>query len=449
MEPTILQRSEHTVSRKDISPAALKVLYRLHERGYRAYLAGGCVRDLLLGKRPKDFDVVTDATPPEVRRCFSHCRLIGRRFRLAHVIFGEEIIEVATFRANSSGEEIPEISAGEGEMPEPEESGESPVDDNRVHGESGMVLRDNVFGSPEEDAFRRDFTINALFYNIADFSIIDYVGGLADLDKRLVHAIGDPNVRYQEDPVRMIRALRFASTLGLEIEANTYEAILRQRGHLAHASHARMYEEVLKFFYSGAMDSAFDQWCETGLFDIMFPPVAAWVREQASDTEIDWLRTALQQMDKWRHRQVKASQELLYALFLAPCVRALAGAEALDNPEGQDPLLAALLQIQRDLAGRILIPKRILFQIYDLLKSQRLFEDRSSPERIHRFLRRSYCRDALAFYKTDMLARGENKAELISAWTRDLSRLPPPDPLARGLPARRPRRRRRAPRSQG
>jgi len=472
MEPTILQRNDHNVSRKDISQAALKVLYRLHERGYKAYLAGGCVRDLLLGKHPKDFDVVTDATPNEVRRCFSHCRLIGRRFRLAHVIFGDEVIEVATFRAASAADDAPDEEeeidesdasdvsdlseqtdpsdlADQTDLTDPSEEADPPPRahrqrgsdrDSMVNEETGVVLRDNVFGTPEEDAFRRDFTINALFYNIADFSIIDYVGGLKDIEKKVVHAIGDPDLRYQEDPVRMIRALRFASTLGIDIEENTYEAILRQRDHLAHASHARMYEEILKFFYSGSMNDAFDQWCETGLLDVMFPGFALWVRETSTEADIAWLRVALQQMDKWKSHKVKASQELLYTLFLAPYIRAKA-AETAEADPSQDALLNALQTIQEQLAARILIPRRILFRMNDILKAQDRFGDRRNDDRVQRFVRRPFFRDALVFFKLDMLALGENQADLIAAWSRDLAKAPPPDPRRRPQ-QRRPRRRR-------
>lgn len=476
MEPIILQRPDHNISRKDISQAALKVLYRLHERGYKAYLAGGCVRDLLLGKHPKDFDVVTDATPQEVRRCFSHCRLIGRRFRLAHVIFGDEVIEVATFRAASMADDSPEeeeddkaLRQSDGSDPTDQSDPTDPSDnsddaedsdspdskeperrshrqrgndhDSLVNQETGVVLRDNVFGTPEEDAFRRDFTINALFYSIADFSIIDYVGGLKDIEKKVVHAIGDPDLRYQEDPVRMIRALRFASTLGIKIEENTYEAILRQRDHLAHASHARMYEEILKFFHSGSMNDAFDQWCETGLLDVMFPGFSTWIRETSTEAEIAWLRVALKQMDKWKSHKVKASQELLYTLFLGPYIRAVAAGIAHDDPS-QDALIGALQVIQEQLAVRILIPKRILYRMSDILKAQDRFSDRRNDDRNQRFIRRPFFRDALVFYKIDMLAKGENQADLIAAWSRDLAKAPPPDAHRRPQ-QRRPRRRQR------
>src|SRR5690606_21078901 len=196
--PRIIPRAEHCVSRKQISASALRVLYRLREGGFSAHLVGGAVRDLLLGGAPKDFDVATDATPEEVKHLFRNCRLIGRRFRLAHVVFGREIIEVATFRAN--------VDDGSG--------------DRQVH-DGGRLLRDNVYGTIEDDAVRRDFTANALYYDIADFSVRDYVGGFEDVANRVLRLIGDPETRYREDPVRMLRAIRLAAKLGFDIGAET------------------------------------------------------------------------------------------------------------------------------------------------------------------------------------------------------------------------------------
>src|SRR5262245_36171482 len=195
VEPTIVPRAAHTISRRDIDPAALKVLYQLHEHNYIAYLVGGSVRDLLLSRRPKDFDIGTSAHPYQVKKLFRNCWIIGRRFRLAHVRFGEKTIEVATFRRN--------IPAGSEAEPSP-----APV------AQDAPVDHDNTFGTPEEDAFRRDFTINALFYDIGNYSIIDYVGGLQDLKNGVIRSIGDPNVRFEEDPVRMLRAIVMASRLG-------------------------------------------------------------------------------------------------------------------------------------------------------------------------------------------------------------------------------------------
>src|ERR1043166_885314 len=205
-EPVIVPRAQHPISRRDIDPDALKVLYRLHESGYTAYLVGGSVRDLLLSRRPKDFDIGTSAHPYQVKKLFRNCWIIGRRFRLAHVKFGTKIIEVATFRRQvAAGEEV--VTDG---VPAPDPS--TPEGEQLIH-------HDNTFGTPEEDAFRRDFTINALFYDIATFSVIDYVGGLADLRSGIVRSIGDPDVRLREDPVRMIRAIALAGRLPLAVRA--------------------------------------------------------------------------------------------------------------------------------------------------------------------------------------------------------------------------------------
>jgi poly(A) polymerase len=451
MEPTILQRSDHCVSRNNISKNALTVLYRLNDAGFKGYLAGGCVRDLLLGKQPKDFDVVTDATPNEIKRCFRNCRLIGRRFRLAHVMFRDEIIEVATFRAPTSGSLMPEDSVDE-EDGEEEETPEKPENTRRdvIINEDGVVIRDNEYGTPEEDAFRRDFTVNALFYDISDFSILDYVGGLMDLKKRVIHCIGDPDVRYQEDPVRMIRAIRFAASLDLQIEDNTYQAILRQKEQMFHASHARMYEEILKFFYSGSMESAFTKWVETGLVDMMFPGFADWYRSQASPSEKQWHTMALQQLDKWKSHGIKASQELAYSLFLTPYIRAVRDelATANENLSPRNACMEAVQQIQHVLAARILIPKRIAFRIFDLVSSQDRFPDRRNEQRIVRFLHRSYFRDALVLFKFDALATGNPQTELIKAWTDDLKQAPPPSEQRERPHKPRRRRRRRPPQSR-
>src|ERR671927_432652 len=212
VDPRIVPRAEHTLSRSNIDPDALKVLYRLRQADYIAYLVGGSVRDLLLGRRPKDFDIGTSAHPYQVKKLFRNCWIIGRRFRLAHVKFGNKVIEVATFRRQlEPGEEV--VQDG---VPAPD-----PTTSEGQH----LIHRDNTFGTPEEDAFRRDFTINALFYDIATFSIIDYVGGLEDLQARVIRSIGDPEVRFLEDPVRMLRAIALAARLGFAIEPTLLQSI--------------------------------------------------------------------------------------------------------------------------------------------------------------------------------------------------------------------------------
>src|SRR5690606_38353063 len=210
--PRIIPRAEHCVSRKQISASALRVLYRLREGGFSAHLVGGAVRDLLLGGSPKDFDVATDATPEQVKHLFRNCRLIGRRFRLAHVMFGREIIEVATFRANVDD------GTGDREL------------------DNGRLVRDNVYGTIEEDAVRRDFTANALYYSIEDFSVVDYVGGYEDVRRRVLRLIGEPEARYREDPVRMLRAVRLAAKLDFQIDHDAASAIPRLAALLADAA---------------------------------------------------------------------------------------------------------------------------------------------------------------------------------------------------------------------
>jgi len=247
--PRIIQRSDHNISRSHISENALKVLYRLKNAGYQAYLVGGGVRDLLLGLKPKDFDVSTDARPEDVRKLFRNCRLIGRRFRLAHVHFGSEIIEVATFRGDAQQDEVEE-------------------DERQIV--NGMIVRDNVYGTLEEDAWRRDFTVNSLYYDIKDFSLVDYVGGLEDLKSRQLRLIGDPEQRYREDPVRMLRAVRFASKLDFKLEEKTETPISTLSDLLDSVPPARLFEEVLKLFLSGSGASTFSLLRQYGLLERLF-----------------------------------------------------------------------------------------------------------------------------------------------------------------------------------
>jgi len=247
-KPQIIPRSEHGVSRSDISENALKVLYRLKNSGYQAYLVGGGVRDILIGLKPKDFDVATDAHPEQVRELFRNCRLIGRRFRLAHVHFGREIIEVSTFRASHN-----DAVNGEG------------------HEEDGRIIRDNVYGKLDDDVWRRDFTVNALYYNIEDYSIVDYVGGLEDVQNKQLRLIGIPEDRYREDPVRMLRAIRFSIKLGFSIHPVSERPIRNLAPLLEEIPEARLFEEFLKLFMSGESEKTYHQLREYGLFAFLFP----------------------------------------------------------------------------------------------------------------------------------------------------------------------------------
>ncbi len=244
-EPTIIPRAEHIISRRDVDSDALKVLYRLHEHHYIAYLVGGSVRDLLLNRRPKDFDIGTSAHPHQVKKLFRNCWIIGRRFRLAHVKFGPKTIEVATFRRHVAASAMtPEAEVADESPNVPAESQDAAP--SRRRADDHLIQRDNTYGTPEEDAFRRDFTVNALFYDIGTFSIIDYVGGLDDLDARVIRCIGDPEVRFLEDPVRMLRAVVLAARLQFSIDPPILEAIADHRHEIARSAPARLVEEYLQ-----------------------------------------------------------------------------------------------------------------------------------------------------------------------------------------------------------
>ena len=292
-EANIIHRNEHSISRKGISEHALKVLYRLKKAGYASYLVGGGVRDLLLDYQPKDFDVATDATPEEVRKLFGNCRLIGRRFRLAHVHFGRDIIEVATFRAGH------DKSGGEGIT------------------KDGMIVRDNVYGSLEDDAWRRDFTINALYYNIYDFSIVDYTNGLEDIKNKTIRVIGDADERLKEDPVRMLRAVRFAAKLNFKIESSLSNSIKENIHLLDGVPAARLFEEVLKLFLHGHALSSYELLKEYDLLKHLFSQTAEHLNE-AGDK---FITQALINTDLRIQQKKPIAPAFLYAALLWPAVR--------------------------------------------------------------------------------------------------------------------------------
>jgi len=282
-EPVIVPRAEHPISRRDIDADALKVLYRLHESGYEAYLVGGSVRDLLLSRRPKDFDIGTSAHPYQIKKLFRNCWIIGRRFRLAHVRFGTKTIEVATFRKNvpAGTEAEPSESAFARESSSELRRDKPALGPAAEADPDSQIRHDNTFGTPEEDAFRRDFTINALFYNIADYSIIDYVGGLQDLKDGLIRCIGNPNERFQEDPVRMLRAIVMASRLGFRLDPPIEDAIKRHRALIATSAPPRLIEEYYKILRSGAAEQTFRSLAEHRLLDPVTPELQRGAKNQA------------------------------------------------------------------------------------------------------------------------------------------------------------------------
>ena len=319
-QPVIVPREGHTISRKQIDPDALKVLYRLHQYNYTAYLVGGSVRDLLLGRRPKDFDIGTSAHPYQVKRLFRNCWIVGRRFRLAHVRFGQKTIEVATFRRLVTTAELEADAAGAlgtvstaGAIGAHGASGASPAvapDDGNLSEDDRdrLIHRDNTFGTPEEDAFRRDFTVNALFYNIADFSIIDYTGGLEDLRAKVIRSIGDPNERFREDPVRMTRAVAMAARLGFTIDPPIDAAIETHRAEIARSAPARLIEEFYKILRAGHSEQAVRMMADRKLLE----PIATQLQEAAGPS----LWRSLGALDAYRQRFQENPDTLSNAVLL-------------------------------------------------------------------------------------------------------------------------------------
>lgn len=394
--PLIVPREQHPISRKDITAGTLDVLYRLQEAGYLAYIAGGGVRDLLVGRHPKDFDVATNARPEQIRRLFRYCRLVGRRFRLAHVHVRDEVIEVSTFRATLQDNEAK----------------------SKFHeqAESGLILRDNIYGTPEQDAWRRDFTVNALFYNIADFTIMDYVGGLKDIESRLIRTIGDPWVRLAEDPVRMIRAVRFAGSLGFEIEADTARAILELADRISLAAPARMFEEVQKLFFCGHSRDVLDRLRSMGLLVHMLPELDRSLRESERDQH--WMERVTRQLDTWRSHRVKVTPELLFALMFG-----LLHERAMESMvAGGMPLFHAAEQAVADhligLSKRVMIPKMIGRHIAQIMAVQPFFTQRKTSK-IGRFMQRPCFHDAFIYFK--MRARFDHRhADDVHFWDEQI-----------------------------
>ncbi len=369
-EPRIIPRANHNVTRAEFSKSALKVLYRLHKAGYQAFLVGGCVRDAMLELHPKDFDVATNATPDEVKALFGNCRLIGRRFRLAHVRFGREVLEVATFRAAANHEH-----------------------DDHHSDEEGRIIRDNVYGSIDEDVWRRDFTCNALYYNIADFSIWDYTGGFEDILEKRIVLIGDPEKRMREDPVRMLRAVRFAAKLGFEIDEPVIRAIDHHSHLLTNVPAARLFDEFLKLFQAGNAERTFDLLHDHGLFREMFPAT-----DEELENEADFMRftrAALQNTDR-RVRQGKSVTPMfLLGVFLWEPVRKLAAIRRSEEKMSESQSLAlAAYEIVAQQQRRISIPKRFTVPMREMLSLQPRFEFRRGKRAMklldHRRFRAAY-----------------------------------------------------------
>ncbi|MBP1602956.1 MAG: pcnB [Acidobacteria bacterium] len=422
VEPLVIPRAEHPISRRSIDPDALRVLYRLKEAGFTAYLVGGSVRDLLLGRKPKDYDIGTSAHPYQVKRLFRNCFIIGRRFRLAHVKFGQKVIEVATFRRQVPAADAEEVAPG---VPPASAAGVE-----AQHARDLLIHRDNTFGTPEEDAFRRDFTINALAYDIATFSIIDYVGGLEDLRAKVVRSIGNPDDRFREDPVRMLRAIAFASRLGFRVDEPSYEAIGRNRMELARSSPARLLEEYYKILRSGASERTFRALAEVGLLE----PVTPALQRGASER----LWNSLADVDRYRLRFETAPPSLTTAILAGSLLAPLGFTPDVyarrEPPEPASP---------RTVLGPLPVARKDLERLRHVLLLQRRLRDESLPPRAARaMMARSAFPEALVWL--DVHGGAPELVERWHALAHDLA-APAPAGSAPGavVPRRRRRRRRR------
>jgi len=393
-EPNIVPRPAHAVSRANISQNALKVLYRLKDSGYQAHLVGGGVRDLLLGREPKDFDIATDAHPDDVRRLFRNCRLIGRRFRLAHVVYGREIIEVATFRAM---QDVDNDDAGQ-----------------HVDGE-GRIVRDNIYGTIEEDALRRDFTVNALYYNIADFSIIDYTGGMADIEAGVLRLMGDPEVRYREDPVRMLRAVRFATKLGFRMDPATEQPIKTLAPLLGDIPPARLFEEVLKLFLGGGALANFEMLRHYYLFGQLFPLTEESLTHEENSFPLTLISHGMANTDARIEENKPVTPAFLFAVLLWQPVRERS---ALLEAQGEHPALAmqhACSQIIEEQARCMAMPRRFTLPMREIWMLQLRLQQKGG-RRSQRVLEHPRFRAAYDF----MLLRGaagEVSGDVCDWWT--------------------------------
>ena len=388
----VLPRAEHPISRKDLSPNALKILYRLIDAGYEAYLVGGCVRDILLGETPKDFDVATNARPEEIRSLFRSARLIGRRFRLAHVRIGGEMIEVSTFRSRNAGA----VDAG----------GESQETDGLVLAPSGIIVEDNVYGTIDEDAMRRDFTINALYYTPKDFAVHDYMGGLEDIERRVLRTIGDPAVRYREDPVRMLRAVRLAAKLRLEIETFSREPIASLGRLLHEVPAARLFDELTKMFLSGSASAVWDLLGDTGLLEHLLPDTYAALDYDSSH----FVELAMGNTDARVEEDKPVNAGFLFAVLLWPPLRKrIARDPSPDNIAHQAQALVARQNLITSIPARFGTFAREVWELQPRL-------ERVTPRRATALLGHPRFRAGYDFLAVRAQA-GEVAAERVDFWT--------------------------------
>ncbi len=380
IKSVILERHQHNISRRDIDRDALDVLYRLNDRGFTACLVGGAVRDLLLERRPKDFDISTTARPNQIRRLFKNCFLIGRRFRLAHIRFGQKIIECSTFR----------------KQPEP-------VDATNEEESSLYLHHDNAYGTPKQDALRRDFTINGLFYDIDSFKVIDYVGGLKDLKKKRVCTIGDPDIRFCEDPVRMLRAIKFAARMGFTIERCTWKSILSNHSEIMKSSTARLYEEMQKFFVYGGGAASIRLMNKSGLLADLMPGVSSYLSRSRDKGELFW--RCLDALDDCNRDEQAPNVALMYGAMCYPML-----VEEGDRRYGKKARINQLgmaQKILKDLSPTLRMPLRTFHQVAHMLNAQHRLDswDKERFSKEH-FVRQVSFLDADALHDIILVANG-------------------------------------------
>ncbi len=419
----VIPRDQHRISRKNISDGALKVMARLRDAGHEAYLVGGAVRDLLLGGHPKDFDIATDATPEQVHAIFRSSRIIGRRFRIVHVRFGREIIEVTTFRGHHDTE--------------PAKAGRALSSHSR-HSDQGLLLRDNVFGTLEEDAVRRDLTVNALYYDSASFAVYDHVHGMRDLEQRSVCIIGDPEQRFREDPVRMLRVARFAAKLDFNIDADTAAAIPRCAPLLAEIPAARLFDEFLKLFFSGSAERTLDELLEHDLLRYLFPDSDYEIRQD--EVAMALVRAAMRSTDQ----RIAEGKSITPAFLLAALLWPVADRLADQLRDRGDPPLAAMNSASQQVVSQavrtVSIPKRFSMPMREIWEFQHRLERRQERKAAELVQNRRF-RAAYDFLLLREQA-GEDTGD-VGGWWTEFQALPETQQLqVASADSERPRRRR-------
>lgn len=410
--PIIYSRDQHPVSRSDISANALKVLYRLNKSGYDAYLVGGGVRDILLGLAPKDFDIATNATPEQIKSLFRNCRLIGRRFRLAHIVFGREVIEVATFRGHHDSAP----------------SKEKNCQKTSKQSEHGMLLRDNIYGSIDEDAERRDFTINALYYSTKDFKVYDFANGVEDVKNKSIKLIGDPETRYREDPVRMLRAIRFATKLNMTIDKKTRAPIKELAPLLENIPPARMFEEFNKMFLSGKALDNFVQLNEYALYRYFFPLVSQHIESNDLPYMADFISQALSNTDERINNDKRVTPAFLFAAFLwYPLQNKVQRIKEQNQLTPQDAFFAGLGEVMSEQQRSIAIPKRFQAVMKDIWILQDKFTRREGKRAFktleHPKFRAGY--DFLLLRASTESSDSESQLSSLAQWWTDFQHASP------------------------